>query len=222
VSDGADDRPPEAEMGYTEYRCRNCGRTTPKNTPPCDRCGGYDFERVEVTASDFDDEVRAPSNVQLVRENPAVATGIVVVLAGLLVAALAYSGAVVVADPTGTYRFGAVSATPVDDDGTLTAGEFRTRLAAEHDVAAMRWSGRGLSVRVETDAAANDAVVAEVMAVARSYATYVDAGGEAATLELTVDTPDGDARVRIDGDDARAYADGDISEGAYRDRVFGQ
>jgi len=222
VSDGQDDRPPEAEIGYTEYRCTNCGRTTPKNTPPCDRCGGYDFERVEVTASDFDDEVRAPSNVQLVRENPAVAAGIVVVLAGLLVAALAYSGAVVVADPTGTYRFGAVSGTAVDDDGTLTAGEFRTQLEADHEVAAMRWSGQGLSVRVETDATANDAVVAEVMAVARSYATYVDSGGEAAALELTVATPDGEARVRIDAADARAYADGDISEGAYRDRVFGR
>ena len=221
MSDGTDDRPAEAEMGYTEYRCTNCGRTTPKNTPPCDRCGGYDFERVEVTASDFDDEVRAPSNVQLLRENPGVAAGIVVVLAGLLIAALAYSGAVVVADPTGTYRFGAVSATPVDDDGTLTAGEFRTQLEANHEIAAMRWSGRGIDLRVETGATANDAVVAEVMDVARSYATYVGAGGEAATLELTVATPDGEARVRIDGDDARAYADGDISEGTYRDRVFG-
>lgn len=220
MSDGTDDRPAEAEMGYTEYRCANCGRTTPKNTPPCDRCGGYDFERVEVRASDFDDEVKAPSNVQLVRENPGVAAGIVVVLAGLLITALALSGAVVVADPTGTYRFGAVTATPVDDDGTLTAGEFRTQLAADHEVAAMRWTGRELSVRVETDATATDAVVAEVMTVARSYATYVDSGGAASTLELTVVTPDGEARVRIDGDDAQAYADDAISESAYRDRVF--
>lgn len=222
MSDGPDDRPDEAEMGYTEYRCANCGRTTPKNTPPCDRCGGYDFERVEVKASDFDDEVQGPSNVQLLRENPGVAVGIVVVLVGLLVAALALSGAVVVADPTGTYRFGAVTATPVDGDGTLTAGEFRTQLEADHEVATMRWSGRGLDITVETDATANDAVVAEVMGVARSYATYVDSGGEAAALELTVATPDGEARVRINSDDAQAYADGDISEGTYRDRVFGR
>jgi hypothetical protein len=25
------------EYGYTEWRCENCGRSTPKHNPPCDR-----------------------------------------------------------------------------------------------------------------------------------------------------------------------------------------
>ncbi|MFC7177031.1 hypothetical protein [Halosegnis marinus] len=209
------------EAGYTEYRCTNCGRTTPKNTPPCDRCGGYDFERVEVRASDFDDEIRGGSTLAVVRDNPGVAAGIVVVVLGIVLAALAYGGVLVVADPTGTYRFGTVPAEPVDDDGTLTAGEFRTRVAATHEVERLAWGGTGLDMRVRTEATGGGPVSEEILSVARTYAEYVGSGGEAASLTLTMETPGGEARVTVAAADARAYANGELTDAQYRERVLG-
>ncbi|MFB6118756.1 hypothetical protein [Halosegnis sp.] len=209
------------EMRYTEYQCRNCGHATPKNTPPCDRCGGYNFEPVEVRASDFEDEASAPTTLALAREEPLLAGASVVLVLVVVAAGLAWTGAFVLADPTGTYRFGSVTATPPDGDGQLTAGEFRATLEPDHAVTGMRWIGTGLQVTVDAPAASNAAVVEEAMSVARLYAAYVDRGGTARTLEVTVTTDRGDATVTVARETAQAYAAGDLSEAAYRERVLG-
>lgn len=214
------DEAAEPEMRYTEYRCTNCGHATPKNTPPCDRCGNYELEAVEVRASDFDDEVSVPGMLSVARENPGTTAAAVVIAVVAVVGALAWSGAFVVADPTGTYRFGGVSAAPVDGD-VGTAGEFRTRLAADHELTGMHWVGRSLEVSVESDATTQAALVDEIMSVARTYAEFAASGDAGAALELTVSTPDGLASVRVASGDARAFAAGDLSEDQYRDRVFG-
>jgi hypothetical protein len=212
----ADDEP---EMGYTEYRCANCGHATPKNTPPCDRCGSYELEPAEVRASDFDDEVRVPGTLAVARENPGTTAAAVLIALVAIVGALAWSGAFVVADPTGTYRFGGVSATPVDGE-VGTAGEFRTRLAADHEVTGMHWVGRSLEVSVRSDATTQAALVDEIVAVAVVYADLAASDEAGARLALTVETPDGRASVRVASSDARAFAAGDLSEGQYRDRIF--
>ena len=57
----------DGEAGYAEWRCRNCGHGVPKHNPPCSRCGNMRFERVEVRASEFDDEtVAAPAAVSTI------------------------------------------------------------------------------------------------------------------------------------------------------------
>jgi hypothetical protein len=206
-------------MRYTEYRCANCGHTTPKNTPPCDRCGGYDLETVEVRASDFDDEATAPTVLALAREEPLLAGGIAGLLVVLAVATLAWTGAFVVADPTGTYRFGSVDATQAAD-GPATAGEFRAAVAQDHTVTGLHWVGTELSLSVESDATSNAAVANELMAIARLYAEYVDRGGDAASLEVTLATDRGDLTVAVSSETARAYATGDLSDAAYRERVL--
>jgi hypothetical protein len=212
----------EVEYGYTEWRCTNCGRTTPRQNPPCSRCGNMRFERVEVRASDFDDEIRAASTLELLRENPRpVAAAAVVLLVAALVA-LASAGVLVLADPFGLgYRFGAVDAVADDGDGTLTAAELHGRVAAEYGGASMRWYGRGLELSFTTTAESNAAVAAELTRVAEWYAEYVADGGEAASLRITVDVANaGRGRVVVDRADAAAFAAGDISRAEYRSRVL--
>lgn len=211
----------DAEMRYTEYRCTNCGHTTPKNTPPCDRCGGYDLETVEVRASDFDEETTVPTVLTLAREEPLLAGGIVGLLLVLSVAALAWTGAFVVADPTGTYRLGSVDAAQPAGDGPTTAGEFRTTVARDHTVTGLHWVGTELSLSVESDATSNAAIASEIMDIARLYADYVDRGGDAASLEVTLATEQGGVTISVSSEAARAYASGDLSDSAYRERVLG-
>ena len=211
----------EPEMGYTEYQCTNCGHATPKNTPPCDRCGNYELEPTEVRASDFDDEIRVPGTLAVARENPGTTAAAVVIAVVAVLGAVAWSGVFVVADPTGTYRFGGVTAAPVDDDGELTAGEFRTQLAADHEVTGMHWVGQSLEVSVQADVTTQAALVKEIMGVARSYAEFAARGDAGGALELTVSTPEGRAAVRVASSDARAFAAGDLTESQYRDRILG-
>jgi hypothetical protein len=94
---GSDD----AEFGYTEWRCENCGHSAPKNNPPCDRCGNMRFEQMEVHASDFDDEIRVAGTLELVRENARTVGAAVAILLVVAVVGLANAGVFVVADSFG-------------------------------------------------------------------------------------------------------------------------
>ncbi|MUV57814.1 hypothetical protein [Halogeometricum sp. CBA1124] len=209
------------EYGYTEWICTNCGRSAPKNNPPCDRCGNMQFEQVEVRASDFDDEVTAASTADILRENAGVAVAAAAVLSVVVVAMLASAGVFVVSDPFGLgIRFGAVEAVSPNDDGTLTAAELHGRVAAEYGGSSMRWYGRGLELSYRSDATTTGTLAEEVSTVAVWYAQYVGDGGDADSLELTVRTGDGRARVTIDRADAAAFAAGDITESEYRSRIF--
>ena len=209
------------EFGYTEWRCTNCGHGVPKNNPPCDRCGNMEFEQVEVRESDFDDEVRGASNRELLRENWWSVGGGLAILLVVAVAALASAGVFVVSDPFGFgYRYGAVDAVSPNDDGTLTAAELHGQVAANYSDTAMNWNGRALQVGFRSDATSNAQLAEDVLQVATGYATYVGDGGDAASLQITVRTAEGRARVRVDRTDAAAFANGEISASQYRSRIF--
>lgn len=51
------DEEPRPDPSYHEWRCESCGKEYPKHTPPCDRCGGMEFERVHVGEVDVDEYV---------------------------------------------------------------------------------------------------------------------------------------------------------------------
>jgi len=212
----------DVERRYTEWRCTNCGRTTPRQNPPCSRCGNMSFERVEVHESDFDDEIRAATTLELLRENPRPVAAAVALVAVAAVVALASAGVFVLADPFGLgYRFGAVDAVADDGDDTLTAAELHGRVAAEHGDTSMRWYGRGLELTYTSSADSNAAVTAELVRVAEWYAEYVADGGDAASLRVTVDVAGGGrGRVVVDRADAAAFAAGDLSRAEYRSRVL--
>ncbi len=216
---GAGDQTPE--QGYTEWRCTNCGNAAPKNSPPCRRCGGMQFEQAEVRASDFDRETRVPSTAAILRENARVAAAAVAVAAVVVVAALASAGVFVVTDPAFGYRYGAVPAESPDDDGRPTAAEFHGRVAADHAETALSWSGRTLQLTFRSDAEAGDALADEVVAVAVTYAAYVERGGDGARLRITARVGDRRARAVVEGEDAAAFARGDITREAYAGRVVG-
>lgn len=212
----------EVEFGYTAWRCTNCGHEVPKNSPPCDRCGNMEFEAVEVHEGDFDDEIRGPSNRQLLREHALTVGAGVAILLAVAVAVLASAGAFVLSDPVGLgYRYGAVDAVPPDDDGRLTAGEFHGRVAAEYEDTGLRWYGRELQVSYQSTATSDAELGDEIVTIARWYATYVASGGDAARLQVTATIRDDTrARVTVASEDARRFAAGEISEAEYRSRIF--
>jgi hypothetical protein len=212
----------DAEYGYTEWRCENCGHASPKNNPPCDRCGNMTFEQVEVRASDFDDEIQAASTRELLRENARTVGAGVAVLLVVAVVGLASAGVFVLSDPFGLgYRYGAVEAVPADDDGTLTAAELHGRVAAEYDGTSMQWYGRELELSYASSAASNAALVDELTGIAAWYAEYVADGGDAASLQVTVNVADGGrGRVVVERADAAAFAAGDISRTEYQSRFL--
>lgn len=211
----------DVEFGYTEWQCTNCGRSAPKNNPPCDRCGNMQFEQVEVRESDFEDEITGASTAQILRENALLVGACVAVVLVVLVAALASTGAFVVSDPFGLgFRFGAVDTVSPNDDGTLTAEELHGRVAAQYDDTSMRWYGRGLELSYRSRATTNGDLAGEITTIAVWYADYVGDGGDATSLEITARTGDGRARVTVDRSDAAAFAAGDITESQYRSRIF--
>jgi hypothetical protein len=212
---------PAAERAYTEWRCTNCGKSVPKHNPPCTRCGNMEFEQVRISEHDFDDEIRGPSNLELLRENWATAGASVVIVLAVVVAGLASAGVFVVSDPFGLgYRYGAVDAVAPNDDGTLTAGEFHGQVASEYDETSLGWSGRTLELSYSSDARSNAVLADELTEIAVWYAGYVEGGGDAERLQVTARVGDGRGRVVIDSDDARAFAQGDITESEFRSRIF--
>lgn len=214
----------EVEYGYTAWQCTNCGHEVPKNNPPCTRCGNMEFEQVEVREGDFDDEIRGPSNLQLLREHAlTVGTGVAILLA-VAVAVLASTGVFVVSDPFGLgYRYGAVNPAPTNDDGTLTVAEFHGRVDAEHADTSLRWEGRELVLSYQSSASSNAALADELTEIATWYAAYIDDGGDAERLRITALVAD-DRRVQVTvaSADARQFASGEISEAEYRSRIFGE
>lgn len=210
-----------AERAYTEWRCTNCGKSVPKHNPPCTRCGNMEFEQVRISEHDFDEEIRGPNTLELVRENWATVGASVVIVVGVVVAALAAAGVFVVSDPFGLgYRYGAVDAVAPDDDGTLTAAEFHGQVASEYDDTSLGWSGRTLELSYTSGAASNAALADELTQIAVWYADYVGDGGDAERLQVTASVGDGRARVVVDSADASAFAAGDITEAEYRSRIF--
>lgn len=214
----------EVEFGYTAWRCTNCGHEVPKNSPPCDRCGNMEFEAVEVHEGDFDDEIRGPSNRQLLREHALTVGAGMAILLAVAVAVLASAGVFVVSDPFGLgYRYGAVEPVQPDDDGQLTAGEFHGRVAADYEDTSLRWYGRGLELSYQSRATSDAALTDEIAAIATVYATYVGSGGDADHLQITATIRDDTrARVTVDAADARRFASGEISEEEYRSRIFAE
>jgi hypothetical protein len=222
-ADPRSDPSADAEYGYTEWRCENCGHTAPKNNPPCSRCGNMRFEQVYVSEGDFDD-VSAPSTLELIRENPRpVVAGLAILVVAALVGA-ASVGAVVLADPLGLgYRYGAVDAVPADGDGTLTTAEFHGRVADEvaGGDTSLQWYGRTLELSYVSSADSNEALVAELTEVGVLYAEYVADGGDAARLRVTADIADGGrARVFVSSADATAFANGELSRGQFQSRIL--
>lgn len=211
----------EPERRYTEWRCTNCGHGVPKNNPPCDRCGNMQFEQVEVSAGDFSDEIAGASTRELLRDNAITVGAAVAILLVVAVAGLASAGVFVVSDPVGLgYKFGAVEPVQPNDDGTLTEAELHGRVAETYADTSMRWYGQGLELSFSSDAGSNAALVEDVTTVATWYAQYVGDGGAASSLEITVRTAEGRARVTVARADAAAFAAGDISVSEYRSRIF--
>lgn len=214
--------PEEIEYGYTAWQCTNCGHEVPKNNPPCDRCGNMAFEQIEVHESDFAEEIRGPSNLQLLREHAlSVGAGVAILLV-VAVAVLANAGVFVVSDPFGLgYRYGAVEAVSPNDDGTLTAGEFHGRVAAAYDDTRLQWDGRDLALAYRSSATSGGAVADELTRIATWYATYVHDGGTARQLRITATVAEGRrVRVTVASADARRFAAGELSETEYRSRIF--
>lgn len=217
----AEQSEPAAERAYTEWRCTNCGKSVPKHNPPCTRCGNMEFEQVRISEHDFDEEIRGPSNLELLRENWATVGASVVIVVGVVVAALASAGVFVVSDPFGLgYRYGAVDAVEPNADGTLTAAEFHGQVASEYDETSLGWSGRTLELSYTSAASSNAALADELTQIAVWYADYVAGGGDAERLQVTASVGDGRARLVVDSADARAFAAGDITESEYRSRIF--
>jgi hypothetical protein len=217
------DETDQGEYGYTEWRCESCGHGTPRNNPPCNRCGNMSFEQVEVHASDFDEATRAAGTRELLRENARTVGAAVALVLVVGTATLASAGVFVLSDPLGLgYRYGAVDAVTPDDDGRLTAAELHGRAAAVHDDTALRWSGRRLELAYDSRAGSNAALAAEFVRIGGWYATYVDDGGDAARLRITAAVGErGRARVTVERADAAAVAAGDITESEYRTRILG-
>lgn len=210
----------EPEAAYTEWRCTNCGRGVPKHNPPCKRCGNMQFEQVEVRASEID--VGGASTRELLRENARPVGAGLLVLAVVAAVSLASAGVFVISDPFGLgYRYGAVSPVATDGDAQLTAAEFHGQVAADYRDTTLSWSGRTLQLSYASDATSNEALATELVDIAVVYAAYVDDGGDAARLRITADLEGrGQARVVVDSADAAAFAAGDISRSAYRERVL--
>jgi hypothetical protein len=217
----ADQSGQATERAYTEWRCTNCDKSVPKHNPPCSRCGNMEFEQVRISEHDFEEEIRGPSNLELLRENWATVGASVVIVLVVVVAGLASAGVFVVSDPFGLgYRYGAVDAVPPDDDGGLSAAEFHGQVASEYDETSLGWSGRTLELSYTSDAGSNAALTDELTRIAVWYADYAAAGGDAERLQVTARVGDGRARIVVDTADARAFAAGDITESEYRSRVF--
>jgi hypothetical protein len=214
--------PNDFEHHYTEWRCTNCGYGVPKNNPPCDRCGNMEFEQVEVRESDFDEEIRGASTLEILRENALSVGAGLAILAVFTVVLLANSGVFVVADPLGLgYRFGAVPPVTPNDDGTLTAAEFHGQVATSFEDTSLRWNGRQLQLSYTSRASTNAALADELTRIAVGYATYVGDGGDAASLRITANIEGrGRAVVVVDRADAAAFAAGDISRSEYRSRIL--
>lgn len=210
----------DIEFRYTAWQCTNCGHEVPKNTPPCNRCGNMEFEQVEVTERDFEEEIRGPSNRQLLREHALTVGAGVGILVVVTVGVLAGSGVFVVSDPFGLgYHYGAVNPVSPNDDGTLTAAEFHGRVADAYGDTSLRWDGRGLALSYRSSASSRE-LREELTRIATWYATYVGDGGSARWLRITVDVADkGQLRVRVDSEDARRFDAGTISKEEYRSRI---
>lgn len=178
------------------------------------------FEQFEVRASDVD--VGTASTRELLRENARPVAAGLLVLVVVAAVSLANVGVFVISDPFGLgYRYGAVSPVASDGDSQITAAEFHDQVAAEHRDTALSWSGRTLRLSYASDATSNEALAAELLGIAITYATHVDDGGDAARLRITASLEGrGQARVVVDSDDAAAFAAGDISRTTYRERVL--
>lgn len=212
----------EVEYGYTAWQCTNCGHEVPKNSPPCTRCGNMSFEQIEVSEADFEDEIRGPSNRQLLREHALTVGAGVTILLVVAVAGLASAGVFVVSDPFGLgYHYGAVNPVQPNDDGTVTAGEFHGRVAADYNDTSLRWDGRSLVLSYRSNASSNAALADEITRIAKWYATYVHDGGSARQLTITVTLDDGRrAEETVERTDAQAFATGRISEEEFTSRIF--
>lgn len=213
----------EIEHRYTAWQCTNCGNEIPKNNPPCTRCGNMRFEQIEVHERDFDDEIRGPSTLQLLREHALTVGAGVAILLGVAVAVLAHAGVFIVSDPVGLgYRYGAVEATTPNDDGTLTASEFHGRVAATYSDTSLRWKGRKLLLSYQSSASSKEVLEDELTEIAMWYATYISDGGDAEQLRITTRlSGDRRAQVVVMSSDARQFAAGEITEAEYRSRIFG-
>jgi hypothetical protein len=178
------------------------------------------FEQFEVRASDVD--VGTASTRELLRENARPVGAGLLVVALVAAVSLANVGVFVISDPFGLgYRYGAVSPVAADGDSQITAPEFHGQVSSEYRDTSLSWSGRTLQLSYVSDATSNDALAAELVDIAVAYAAYVDDGGDAARLRITVDLDGrGQARVVVDSTDAAAFAAGDISRTTYRDRIL--
>ena len=142
--------PGEIGTKFSEWRCTECGHGHPKNNPPCDRCGNMRFELIETDPDEFVPG-EGSSYLDILRENAALAVAASLVLSVVGLTVLANAGVFVLADPFGLgYRYGVVDAVEPDDDGTLTAGEFRSLVAADHDVQSVRSGANSATSRAPT------------------------------------------------------------------------
>lgn len=83
--DPLEDSSANAASSYHEWRCKSCGKESPRHTPPCDRCGGMDFERVHVGEVDVDEYVeRTPWLTKRTVAVLALLVGVVIVVGLLL------------------------------------------------------------------------------------------------------------------------------------------
>lgn len=215
--------PGEIGTKFSEWRCTECGHGHPKNNPPCDRCGNMRFELVETDPDEFVPG-EGSSYLDILRENAALAVAASLVLSVVGLTVLANAGVFVLADPFGLgYRYGVVDAVEPDDDGTLTAGEFRSLVAADHDVQSVSWSGRTLELRYATNAGSNAALGSELGDIAGTYAEYVGSSGNAAQLQVTAVRGDGSgARVTVERSLAQQFADGELSRDEYVSRALAE
>lgn len=210
----------EVGVGYDEWRCPNCGHGHPKNTPPCDSCGHMELERVHVSATDFDDELRGAGWLELVRENAllVLATVLVVGVVGGVVATS--SGLLVLSDPFGWgYKWGTVDAAEPGTAEPGSAAALRGDLAQELTVLSFAWRGQHLELTYRSDAQTAAQFDREVETVTLDYARYVDAGGEATRLSVEVQGYEGGRTLTVERDWAAAYNAGELSREEYVDRV---
>jgi hypothetical protein len=179
------------------------------------------FELVETDPATFEPGTGV-SYLDILRENTILASVAFLVVSVATLTILANAGVFVLADPFGLgYRYGAVESVEPNQDEILTGSEFRALVAADYQVQSVTWSGRTLKLTYQTTADSNAATGDELANIAVTYAEYIQAGGDAARLQITAigDNRRG-VRVTVEQSLAKRFLDGELTRKQYVSRAL--
>lgn len=180
--------------------CADCGREHHTNNPPCNNCGGMNFETV-------------PGNTE--RATTSQDTGGGLPIPRWLAAIVVVIGAVVLA----SFLLGVVSEA---GQSTTAYQEFEQDLSdTDVDTRAVGAEDRRWVVEMYSDRGDFPVISADVSTVAQTYVETAPSDGDHQRLDIIVYGA-GDSRITelsIDADTAQAVRDGELSDTAFSERL---